>query len=164
MPAEYAGGAITLDGSEIADAGWFAADALPQLPPRMSIARRLIAPAAPRTGGEVPLPELLDGTASLLATNAVTWEGGTGVTALYRVGDGRLVSLFAGEAPGFDVTWPRGAMVAGHPTVFWQSGPYAYALSGGMGEAELLDLAQRAVLRPWALFVHPSTKEGAPHG
>jgi NAD+ diphosphatase len=40
--AEYAGGAITLDGSEIADAGWFAADALPQLPPRMSIARRLI--------------------------------------------------------------------------------------------------------------------------
>ena len=40
--AEYAGGDITLDGSEIADAGWFAADALPQLPPRMSIARQLI--------------------------------------------------------------------------------------------------------------------------
>jgi NAD+ diphosphatase len=40
--AEYAGGEIALDDGEIAEAGWFAADALPQLPPRMSIARRLI--------------------------------------------------------------------------------------------------------------------------
>jgi len=40
--AEYAGGEITLEDSEIAEAGWFAPDALPNLPPRMSIARRLI--------------------------------------------------------------------------------------------------------------------------
>lgn len=151
VPAYAAQAANSLDTFSAKEAG--------KSPPR-----RLIAPAAPRTGGEVPLPELLDGTASLLATKAVTWEGGTGVTALYRTGDGRLVSLFAGEAPGFDVTWPRGAMVAGHPTVFWQSGPYAYALSGGMGEAELLDLAQRAVPRPWALFVHHPSNEGVPHG
>jgi NAD+ diphosphatase len=40
--AEYDGGEIRLEESEIADAGWFAADALPNLPPRMTIARRLI--------------------------------------------------------------------------------------------------------------------------
>ena len=40
--AEYAGGEFTLEESEIAEAGWFAADALPGLPPKMSIARRLI--------------------------------------------------------------------------------------------------------------------------
>lgn len=40
--AEYEGGEITLEDSEIAEAGWFAADALPGLPPKMSIARRLI--------------------------------------------------------------------------------------------------------------------------
>ncbi len=40
--AEYAGGEITLEESEIAEAGWFAAGALPDIPPRMSISRRLI--------------------------------------------------------------------------------------------------------------------------
>jgi NAD+ diphosphatase len=40
--AEYAGGPITLEDEEIADARWFAPDALPRLPPRVSIARRLI--------------------------------------------------------------------------------------------------------------------------
>ena len=40
--AEYAGGAITLEDDEIADARWFAPDALPKLPPGVSIARRLI--------------------------------------------------------------------------------------------------------------------------
>ncbi len=39
---EYAGGPITLEDDEIADARWFAPDALPKLPPRVSIARRLI--------------------------------------------------------------------------------------------------------------------------
>jgi NAD+ diphosphatase len=40
--AEYASGEFVLEEAEIADAGWFAADALPGLPPKMSIARRLI--------------------------------------------------------------------------------------------------------------------------
>jgi NAD+ diphosphatase len=40
--AEYDGGELTLEEEEIAEAGWFAADALPGLPPKMSIARRLI--------------------------------------------------------------------------------------------------------------------------
>ena len=40
--AEYAGGEIRIDGSEIADAGWFSADLLPSIPPRISIARQLI--------------------------------------------------------------------------------------------------------------------------
>jgi NAD+ diphosphatase len=40
--AEYDGGEIRLEESEIADAGWFAADELPGLPPKMTIARRLI--------------------------------------------------------------------------------------------------------------------------
>ena len=40
--AEYAGGALRPDGAEIAEADWFRADNLPQLPPRVSIARELI--------------------------------------------------------------------------------------------------------------------------
>jgi NAD+ diphosphatase len=40
--AEYDGGEIRIEESELADAGWFAADALPDLPPRMTIARQLI--------------------------------------------------------------------------------------------------------------------------
>jgi NAD+ diphosphatase len=40
--AEHASGEIAIDGREIVDAGWYAADSLPRLPPRVSIARRLI--------------------------------------------------------------------------------------------------------------------------
>ena len=40
--AEYAGGDIAVDGTEIAEAAWFTTDDLPQIPPRLSIARRLI--------------------------------------------------------------------------------------------------------------------------
>jgi NAD+ diphosphatase len=46
--AEYAGGEIRLDDAEIAEARWFAADALPSLPPSVSIARRLIDATAAR--------------------------------------------------------------------------------------------------------------------
>ncbi len=40
--AEYAGGEVRVDEKEIAEAGWFTADALPRIPPRLSIARHLI--------------------------------------------------------------------------------------------------------------------------
>lgn len=40
--AEYAGGDITVDGKEIAEARWFGVDDLPRIPPRLSIARHLI--------------------------------------------------------------------------------------------------------------------------
>ena len=40
--AEYAGGEITPDGKEIAEACWFGRDQLPPIPSRISIARRLI--------------------------------------------------------------------------------------------------------------------------
>lgn len=40
--AEYESGELTPNGHEIADASWFDGDALPQLPPRISIARALI--------------------------------------------------------------------------------------------------------------------------
>jgi len=46
--AEYAGGEIRLDDAEIADARWFTADALPPIPPSVSIARRLIDATAAR--------------------------------------------------------------------------------------------------------------------
>ena len=49
--AEYAGGELVPDGTEIADARWFAADALPYLPPSVSIARRLIDATAARLRG-----------------------------------------------------------------------------------------------------------------
>jgi len=40
--AEYADGDLMPDGAEIADAQWFAPEAVPKLPPSVSIARRLI--------------------------------------------------------------------------------------------------------------------------
>jgi NAD+ diphosphatase len=40
--AKYAGGEVTLQDSEIEDAGWFTADSLPPLPGKISIARKLI--------------------------------------------------------------------------------------------------------------------------
>ncbi|MBK8219218.1 MAG: NAD(+) diphosphatase [Myxococcales bacterium] len=40
--ADWASGEIAIDPKEIADAQWFSADALPEIPPRLSIARRLI--------------------------------------------------------------------------------------------------------------------------
>jgi NAD+ diphosphatase len=40
--ATYAGGKISLDDSEIEDAGWFTADRLPRIPGKISIARKLI--------------------------------------------------------------------------------------------------------------------------
>ena len=40
--AEYESGDITPDGFEILDADWFGVDSLPSLPPRFTIARRLI--------------------------------------------------------------------------------------------------------------------------
>jgi NAD+ diphosphatase len=40
--AEYAGGELRHDPAELADAQWFGLDALPQMPPRLSIARALL--------------------------------------------------------------------------------------------------------------------------
>jgi NAD+ diphosphatase len=40
--AEWASGEIAIDPAEISDAQWFSADALPMIPPPLSIARRLI--------------------------------------------------------------------------------------------------------------------------
>jgi NAD+ diphosphatase len=46
--AEYAGGELRPDGREIAEVRWFAPDALPEMPPSLSIARRLIDATAAR--------------------------------------------------------------------------------------------------------------------
>ena len=40
--ADYAGGEIVIDKKEIAEAGWFSKHNLPQIPPKLSIARSLI--------------------------------------------------------------------------------------------------------------------------
>jgi NAD+ diphosphatase len=40
--AEWAAGELQIDGKEILDARWYRADALPSVPPKISIARRLI--------------------------------------------------------------------------------------------------------------------------
>jgi NAD+ diphosphatase len=40
--SDYGSGTISIDGNEIADAGWYRADNLPKIPGRVSIARRLI--------------------------------------------------------------------------------------------------------------------------
>jgi len=40
--ADHAAGEVAIDGSEIIDAAWFSKDNLPKIPPRLSIARKLI--------------------------------------------------------------------------------------------------------------------------
>ena len=40
--ADYLDGDLVLDETEIADANWYRKDGLPQIPPGISIARRLI--------------------------------------------------------------------------------------------------------------------------
>ena len=40
--ARWAGGEIAVDEHELAEAHWYAPDALPQIPPKLSIARALI--------------------------------------------------------------------------------------------------------------------------
>jgi NAD+ diphosphatase len=52
--AEYAGGELRPDNTEIADARWFACDTVPVLPPSVSIARRLIEATVARLAGSVP--------------------------------------------------------------------------------------------------------------
>ena len=42
LTADYAGGELAPQSGEIEDAGWYRADELPQLPPKVSIARRMI--------------------------------------------------------------------------------------------------------------------------
>jgi NAD+ diphosphatase len=54
--AQYAGGEIAVDGEEIADARWFTAAALPKVPSRLSIARRLIDAYAARHGVVIDQP------------------------------------------------------------------------------------------------------------
>jgi NAD+ diphosphatase len=49
--AEYAGGELKPNGHEIAEADWFTAGQLPQLPPRISIARALIDDTLARING-----------------------------------------------------------------------------------------------------------------
>ena len=48
--ADYAGGEISCDAGEIADAQWFPPDELPELPGPISIARRLIDDWVARSG------------------------------------------------------------------------------------------------------------------
>jgi len=50
--AEYAGGEIVPDPAEIVDAGWYRADAMPYVPPSISIARALIDDFCRRHGVE----------------------------------------------------------------------------------------------------------------
>jgi NAD+ diphosphatase len=40
--ADYESGEISVDGREISEAGWYDANNLPELPPKMSIAREII--------------------------------------------------------------------------------------------------------------------------
>jgi NAD+ diphosphatase len=54
--AQYAGGEIRLDQDEIADARWFTANALPKVPMRLSIARKLVDAYAAKHGVVIDQP------------------------------------------------------------------------------------------------------------
>ncbi|MDH5341764.1 MAG: NAD(+) diphosphatase [Betaproteobacteria bacterium] len=54
--AEYSGGAVRPDGVEIEEATWFDVEALPHLPPSISISRRLITTVAASLAQQYPRP------------------------------------------------------------------------------------------------------------
>jgi NAD+ diphosphatase len=54
--AEYAGSEVRPDGVEIEEAAWFDAEALPNLPPSVSISRRLITTVAAELAKKFPRP------------------------------------------------------------------------------------------------------------
>lgn len=54
--AQYAGGEVVVDGVEIADAQWFRAGAMPKVPPKLSIARKLIDAYATKHGTTIDQP------------------------------------------------------------------------------------------------------------
>ena len=54
--AEYSGGAVRPDGVEIEEATWFDVEALPHLPPSISISRRLITTVAALLAQQYPRP------------------------------------------------------------------------------------------------------------
>ena len=112
-------------------------------------------------GGEVPIPPLGGDVHLVRAELAPTGDGPT-LVSLYRFGDGALVSFLAAEAASFAVTWPQSAAVNGRPTVFWQTGPFAYAVSGDIPEAELLGDRPPSGARSLATIQLPSPTEGTP--
>jgi anti-sigma factor RsiW len=103
--------------------------------------------AAPRTGGLVPVPTLRGGL-RLLGSDLVPWDGGAAVLAVYDAGGGRVATLFAAEAETLEASPPRASPGPGLAAVFWQAGPFAYALSGDLPEADLLAIARAAALDP----------------
>ncbi len=54
--AQYAGGEMIVDGVEIADARWFSSTAMPKVPPKLSIARKLIDAYATKHGVVIDQP------------------------------------------------------------------------------------------------------------
>lgn len=54
--AQHERGEITIDEGELAEAGWYSLENLPQIPPRLSIARRLIDDWAARRGAVIAQP------------------------------------------------------------------------------------------------------------
>jgi len=114
--------------------------------------------AAPRTGGLVPVPTLRGGL-RLLGSDLVPWDGGAAVLALYDAGGGRVVTLFAAEAETLEASPPRASPGPGPAAVYWRAGPFAYALSGDLPEADLLAIAREAA-PPRAEAPDPSRPAG----
>jgi anti-sigma factor RsiW len=113
----------------------------------------------PARGRALPVPALGNGL-RVLGSDLVPWGGGTAELVLYRAGADELVGLFVAEAGSFAVAAPQAASLHGLPTVYWQVGPIAYAVTGSVPEAELLAIARAAAPRPWAGFdLHPPTEE-----
>jgi anti-sigma factor RsiW len=119
--------------------------------------------AAEHTGGLLPVPTL-PGTLRLLGSDLVPWDGGTALLAVYADRHGGVVTLFAAEVDSFAVTAPEAAAVRGLPTVFWQHGPFAYALNGALPAADLLAIARAAAPRPWTGTQNHTHISGETHG
>lgn len=114
-------------------------------------------------GDEVPMPALGQGL-RFVGSDLAPWDGGIALVALYEAPEGDLVSLFAAKSTSFAVEAPRAAELHGVTSVFWREGPFAYALSGKIPQAELLAIAQGAAAVPWSSPSPQPANPGGTHG
>jgi anti-sigma factor RsiW len=110
--------------------------------PRATSAPEQIAVLAANSSASIPLPHLPAAFAPV-ASHLVPWDRGNAVQMLIHGPDEELLTLFAVETDSFSIEPPHAEAVRDVNVAYWQSGWFAYVLSGTGDPKELLSLASR---------------------
>jgi anti-sigma factor RsiW len=104
--------------------------------------RERIGALAANAGTSIPLPHLPAAFAPV-ASHLVPCDSGNAVQMLIHGPDEELLTLFAVETDKFSIEPPHAEAVRDVNVAYWQSGWFAYVLSGTGDPKELLSLAFR---------------------